>query len=190
VLLEIDKPADLGEEFLRWEIATAIAGHILGIDPFDEPNVGESKRNTSEVLDRLPLDPPPAADPSTVGDWLRDQVQPGDYVSLQAYLPYGSEKQLEGLRRALRDGLGGVAVTAGYGPRFLHSTGQLHKGGPDRVVAVQLARRTPAPSLPIPGRPYDFGTLIAAQAVGDHHSLLAHGRRVLRVAVDDLGEVR
>jgi transaldolase/glucose-6-phosphate isomerase len=189
VALEIDDPLDLGEEFLRWEIATAVAGHVLGIDPFDEPNVAESKRNTVEVLDSLPLDPPPAEDPSVVGQWLRAQVQPGDYVSLQAYLPYGSEKTLEEVRRGLRDGLGGVAVTAGYGPRFLHSTGQLHKGGPDTVVAVQVVRRSAVPSLPIPGRPYDFNTLIAAQAVGDHRSLLDHGRRVLRVAVDDLREI-
>ncbi|MDQ3758274.1 MAG: glucose-6-phosphate isomerase [Actinomycetota bacterium] len=189
VLLEVDDVLDLGEEFLRWEIATAVAGHALGIDPFDEPNVGESKRNTADVLDNLPLKPPPTEDPDVVGDWLRQQVQPGDYVSVQAYLPYGSEKVLEQVRRGLRDGLGGIAVTAGYGPRFLHSTGQLHKGGPSSVVAVQLVRRSAAPSLPIPGRPYDFNTLIAAQAIGDHRSLLDHGRRVLRVAVDDLKEI-
>ena len=107
-------------------------------------------------------------------------MRPNDYVSLQAYLPYGQDDALERLRRALRDGLGGVAVTAGYGPRFLHSTGQLHKGGPDEVVAVQIVPRTPTADLPIPGYPYDFGTLIAAQALGDHQSLLDHGRRVLR----------
>ncbi|HEX2040524.1 MAG TPA: hypothetical protein VHF47_12435 [Acidimicrobiales bacterium] len=189
VALELDDPLDLGEEFLRWEIATAVAGHVLGIDPFDEPNVGESKRNTAEVLDRLPLEPPPADDPTTVGDWLRAQMQPGDYVSVQAYLPYGSEKTLEEVRRGLRDGLGGAAVTAGYGPRFLHSTGQLHKGGPSSVVAVQVVPRSAAPSLPIPDRPYDFNTLIAAQAIGDHRALLDHGRRVLRVAVDDLRDL-
>jgi hypothetical protein len=77
----------------------------------------------------------------------------------------------------------------GYGPRFLHSTGQLHKGGPDEVVAVQVVPRTPTADLAIPGFPYDFGTLIAAQAIGDHQSLLDHGRRVLRVAVDDLGDI-
>ncbi|HVF73569.1 MAG TPA: hypothetical protein VM938_00865 [Acidimicrobiales bacterium] len=185
--LEIDDVAALGAEFQRWEIATAVAGHVLGIDPFDEPNVSESKENTAKVLDSLPLQPPPAEDPGTVGAWLRSQVRPGDYVSVQAYLPYGSS--LEPLRRALRDGLDGMAVNAGYGPRFLHSTGQLHKGGPDSVVAVQVVGRTPAPALPIPDYPYDFGTLIGAQAVGDYQSLQAHGRRVLRVAVDDLKEI-
>jgi glucose-6-phosphate isomerase/transaldolase/glucose-6-phosphate isomerase len=188
--LEIEDVADLGEEFQRWEIATAVAGHVLGIDPFDEPNVSESKENTGKVLDALPLDPPEAADPATVGQWLRDQVRPGDYVSVQAYLPYGSERELERVRRALRDGLDGMAVTAGYGPRFLHSTGQLHKGGPDTVVAVQVVDKGAAPSVPIPGYPYDFNTLIAAQAIGDHQSLLSHGRRVLRVCVDDLGDIR
>ena len=86
----------------------------------------------------------------------------------------------------MRDHLGGVATTVGYGPRFLHSTGQLHKGGPNTVVAVQIVDANPMPEVPIPGAPYDFGTLIAAQSIGDHRSLLAHGRRVLRVAVDDL----
>ena len=185
--LELDDVADLGAEFQRWEIATAVAGHVLGIDPFDEPNVSESKENTGKVLDSLPLEPPPCDDPGTVGDWLRAQVRPGDYVSVQAYLPYG--RPLEPLRRTLRDGLDGMAVTAGYGPRFLHSTGQLHKGGPDSVVAVQVVGRTPAAALPIPGFPYDFNTLIAAQAIGDYQSLLSHGRRVLRVAVDDLKEI-
>jgi glucose-6-phosphate isomerase/transaldolase/glucose-6-phosphate isomerase len=190
VALELETVYDLGEQFMRWEIATVVAGHVLGIDPFDEPNVTESKENTGKVLDSLPLPDLPTAEPGQVDEWLRGTVRPGDYVSVQAYLPYGDEAGLEQVRRGLRDGLDGLAVTAGYGPRFLHSTGQLHKGGPDEVVAVQLVRRTPAPSVPIPGYPYDFNTLIAAQAIGDYQSLAAHGRRVLRVAVDDLKEVR
>ncbi|MDQ4081362.1 MAG: hypothetical protein M3123_00490, partial [Actinomycetota bacterium] len=109
---------------------------------------------------------------------------------IQAYLPYGQDAALDQLRRKVRDSLGGAAVAAGYGPRFLHSTGQLHKGGPNSVVAVQIVPRRPTAELAIPGFPYDFGTLIAAQALGDHQSLLAHGRRVLRVAVDDIQEVR
>jgi glucose-6-phosphate isomerase/transaldolase/glucose-6-phosphate isomerase len=190
VALEMETALDLGEQFMRWEIATAIAGHVLGIDPFDEPNVTESKENTQKVLDSLPLPYVPTAEPHEVHEWLAGTVRPHDYVSIQAYLPYGTETQLEALRRAVRDGLGGLAVTAGYGPRFLHSTGQLHKGGPNEVVALQLVRRTPAPSLPIPGHPYDFNTLIAAQAIGDYQSLVAHDRRVLRVALDDLKEIR
>ena len=189
VALEIDDPLQLGEEFFRWELATAVAGHVLGIDPFDEPNVAESKANTGKVLDALPLPHVDTASPDELAPWLEEQVKPGDYVSIQAYLPYGSDDDLQRLRRTVRDGLGGVAVTAGYGPRFLHSTGQLHKGGPNEVVAVQLVKRTPSHSVPIPTFPYDFNTLIEAQAIGDHTSLLDHGRRVLRIAIDAIKEV-
>ena len=121
--------------------------------------------------------------------WLQQTVRPTDYVSLHAYLPFGQDDALERLRRAVRDGLGGLAVTAGYGPRFLHSTGQLHKGGPNEVVAVQIAPRSPSAHLEIPDHPYDFETLIDAQALGDLQSLQSHGRRVLRVEVNDLKEV-
>jgi glucose-6-phosphate isomerase/transaldolase/glucose-6-phosphate isomerase len=189
VLLEMDDDYQLGTEFMMWEVATAIAGHILDIDPFDEPNVAESKENTKRVLQNLPLPAVDSADPSTVSTWLKETVKPRDYVSLQAYLPFGQDDALEHLRRGLRDGLDGVAVTAGYGPRFLHSTGQLHKGGPNEVVAVQLAPRAPSAHVEIPGKPYDFGTLIDAQAIGDLQSLQSHGRRVLRVEVNDLKEV-
>ncbi|HUR19109.1 MAG TPA: hypothetical protein VMZ51_09290 [Acidimicrobiales bacterium] len=189
VALELAEPGQLGAEFMRWMVAVAVAGHVMGVDPFDEPDVAVAKANTAKVLADLPLDEPDAADPSGVTEWLAAQIRPGDYVSIQAYLPYGQDGALERLRRTLRDGLGGMAVTAGYGPRFLHSTGQLHKGGPNTVVAVQLVSRTPAPSVPIPSQPYDFGTLISAQSLGDHKSLLDRGRRVLRVALDDLKEI-
>ena len=189
VPVHLERAQDVAEQFYRWELAVAVCGHVLGIDPFDEPNVAESKRNTNAMLASLPLPELQSADPGRVLAWLTEQVRPGDYVSLQAYLPFGQDAALEQLRRRVRDHLGGAAVTAGYGPRFLHSTGQLHKGGPDTVVAVQLVSRTTGPSVPIPGKDYDFGTLIAAQAAGDHRSLESHGRRVLRVAVDDLGEV-
>lgn len=187
--LDIDDPMDLASEFYRWEIATAIAGHALGVDPFDEPNVTESKQNTARVLENLPLAAVDAADGKELTDWLRSAFRPGDYVSVQAYLPYGQDDRLERLRRGLRAGLDGAAVTAGYGPRFLHSTGQLHKGGPNSVLAVQLVPRTPSADLPIPGYGYDFGTLLAAQSVGDYQSLMDHDRRVLRIALDDLSEV-
>ncbi|HVE46093.1 MAG TPA: hypothetical protein VNA57_05030 [Acidimicrobiales bacterium] len=189
VALELEEPAQLASEFMRWMIAAAVAGHTLGVDPFDEPDVAVAKANTAKVLANLPLSEPTAADPAGVTEWLEAQVRPGDYVSVQAYLPFGQDTELERLRRTLRDGLGGMAVTSGYGPRFLHSTGQLHKGGPNTVVAVQLVGRTPVPSVPIPSLPYDFGTLIAAQSLGDYQSLVDRGRRVLRVAVDDLKEI-
>jgi hypothetical protein len=180
---------ELGSLFYSWEAATAVAGHVLGIDPFDEPNVAESKANTKEVLGSLPLPRLESASPEDVGPWLEEVVKPGDYISIQAYLPYGQDGALEGLRRRLRDRMGGMAVTAGYGPRFLHSTGQLHKGGPNEIVALQLLPASGRPTLDIPDHPYDFGTLISAQSLGDCHSLQRHDRRVLRVAVDDPGEL-
>ena len=189
VLVDLEDPMQLGAEFYRWEVATAVAGHVLQIDPFDEPNVAESKANTARVLENLPLPAVESAEPGTVSDWLRATVRPRDYVSLQVYLPFGQDDVLERLRTTVRDGLEGVATTVGYGPRFLHSTGQLHKGGPDSLVAVQIAPRAPSADVPIPGYPYDFGTLIDAQAIGDLESLRDHGRRVLRVEVHDLKEV-
>ncbi len=191
VAVHVGEAVDLGGEFFRWEVATAVAGHVLVIDPFDEPNVTESKQNTARVLERLPL-PDLAgelADPAAVTEWLSGELRVGDYVSLQAFLPYDEAGSLASLRERVRDRFDGVPVTAGFGPRFLHSTGQLHKGGPDNVVAVQLVPRHPTAKLPVPGQDYDFGTLILAQAIGDHESLLAHGRRVLRVGVDHLQEV-
>ena len=190
VALDLDDPLELGAEFYRWELAVAVAGHVLGVDPFDEPDVAVAKANTEEVLRALPLPTVDEGDPATVTEWLATQVVPGDYVAVQAYLPYGGGDGVGRLRTALRDGLGGTAVTAGYGPRYLHSTGQLHKGGPASLVAVQLVSRTPVPSVPVPTRPYDFNTLIAAQALGDYQSLRDRGRRVRRFAVDDLKEVR
>ncbi|HZT67657.1 MAG TPA: hypothetical protein VFA11_17850 [Acidimicrobiales bacterium] len=189
VTVEAAKLLDLGTLFYRWEVATAVAGHFLAIDPFDEPNVSESKANTKAVLESLPLPEVDRAEPGELADWLTESFRPGDYVSLQAYLPYGQDDRLEGARRRVRDRLGGAPVTAGYGPRFLHSTGQLHKGGPNSVLAVQLLRAGDQPFVEIPDHPYDFGTLLAAQALGDHQSLKKHGRRVIRVAVDDLGSV-
>ncbi len=190
VPLHPTQPTDVAEQFYRWEVAVAICGHVLGIDPFDEPNVAESKKNTNDALASLPLPGVETADAGSVFTWLDEVVGPGDYVSLQAYLPFGQDDALQALRRRVRDHLDGAAVTAGYGPRFLHSTGQLHKGGPNSVVAVQIVSATPGPEVPIPGKDYDFGTLIAAQALGDHRSLLSHGRRVIRVAADDLSTVR
>jgi hypothetical protein len=183
-------PVDLGGEFYRWEVATAIAGHLLEIDPFDEPNVAESKANTSRVLGDLPLDPPVADEASGTIEWLRQQLKPGDYVSLQAYLPYSFAHELEQLRRRIRDEFDGVAVTAGFGPRFLHSTGQLHKGGPNTIVAVQLVPAKPTGEVEIPGQPYDFATLINAQSIGDYESLVTHSRRVRRVAVNSPEDVK
>ena len=190
VRVQFDGVESLGREFLRWEIATAVAGSLLGVDAFDQPDVEAAKVATVEALDHLPLPeglPDGVAEvaPDAVLAWLADQVEPGDYVAVQAYVPFGQDEALEALRRRLRDGLGGIAVTAGYGPRFLHSTGQLHKGGPSSCVAVQIVPRSPTATVPVPDHDFDFGTLVAAQALGDLRALRAVGRRVVRVLVDD-----
>jgi transaldolase/glucose-6-phosphate isomerase len=175
---------NLGEAFLRWEIATAVAGALLGIDAFDQPNVQESKDNTVALLrtyaetGRLPEEETVEAD--ALADFLL-QSRPGDYIALMAYLPPFPEvaAAVAELRLLLRDRLR-RATTVGFGPRFLHSTGQIHKGGPNTCVAVQLTC-TPAEDVPVPEAPYSFATLWRAQASGDLQALRRHGRRAVRI---------
>ncbi|CAN5251050.1 hypothetical protein BH24CHL10_BH24CHL10_05970 [soil metagenome] len=207
----LDGPLDIGAEFVRWEVATAVAGIVLGIDPFDQPNVQESKDATKELLTTFrdsgslpqpaPLVSEPGisvtADPSALGDTpvtvdgavrqLLDLLRAGrDYFAILAYLPPDPSvlERLQRIRNRVRQARG-VATTVGFGPRFLHSTGQLHKGGPDTGVFLQLTA-DPAKDLPIPGWDESFGTLIAAQALGDLTSLQRRGRRVLRLHFADL----
>jgi glucose-6-phosphate isomerase len=186
VRIRLDDRYAIGGEFVRWEAATALAGVLLGIDPFDQPNVAESKQNTDAVLDEVAAGTPlPEPEDGDVAELL-SSVRPGDYVSIQSYLP-PDDKVWAGLtevRLIIRDNLR-VATTAGWGPRFLHSTGQLHKGGPNSVVALQLVD---VPSedddQPVPARDYTFGTLVRAQALGDLRSLRSHDRRVVQRRVD------
>lgn len=210
--IRLSDPLDLGAEFLRWEVATATAGWVLGINPFDEPNVAESKRNTAELLERWIKDRsfsegrPLAADgltvyadpnqswpspgdtrsPVSVLEQFVASARPGDYVALLAYLPQTplSDELLAALRSWLRDGLH-VATTLGYGPRYLHSTGQLHKGGPATGLFLLLTTDA-SEDLAIPGQPYGFATLQRAQALGDYRALVDKGRRVVRVHLDDV----
>jgi len=129
----------LGELFFRWEVATAVAGSQLGIDPFDEPDVAAAKAATNEVLAHWPTDLAPDGGPDAGLRFVGDAVQSGDYIALLAYLAYDDavDRALADLQAALRD-RHRLAVTRGFGPRYLHSTGQLHKGGPPSAVAVQL----------------------------------------------------
>ena len=207
----LDHPLELGAEFVRWEVATAVAGIVLGIDPFDQPNVQESKDATKELLEAyrsngaLPMAVPvvaepgiaATADPGALGDTpvsvegavaqLLSTVEGGrDYVAILAYVPQDPEieDRLQRIRARIREATG-AATTLGFGPRFLHSTGQLHKGGPDTGVFLQLTA-DPSRDLPIPGWEESFGTLIAAQALGDLASLQRRGRRALRLHFDDL----
>jgi transaldolase/glucose-6-phosphate isomerase len=180
--LVLDDPIELGREFFRWEFATAVAGAVLGIQPFDQPNVQEAKDNTKRLLAAGEISDPGYDDLEA----LLSQVRPGDYLAIQAYLPRdeATERRLHDARVRLRDRLK-VATTVGFGPRFLHSTGQLHKGGPNTGVFVQVVER-PHQDVPIPGQRYSFGTLLAAQSVGDLQSLRSHGRRVARVRLAEL----
>ncbi len=173
-------PSDLGAEFFRWEFATAVAGAILEVNPFDQPDVQESKENTKAVLAGRTRERPAVGDVRAV-ERLLEQTGPGDYLALMAYLAPSPEidARLARLQGLLRDRTR-VAVTVGYGPRFLHSTGQLHKGGPPRGLFVQIVDRPPV-DLPIPQEGITFGQLIAAQADGDFRALEVRGRPVVRV---------
>jgi glucose-6-phosphate isomerase len=196
---------ELGAEFFLWEMATAFAGWRMGINPFDQPNVQESKDMTKALLERFAKEgkldePSPSATDGTLSVYSNDRnapasvtevlehhlakVKPRDYIALLAYVEETPEIDLalQALRVSLRKATG-CATTTGYGPRFLHSTGQLHKGGPDSGVFIQLT----APDkidFEVPGSPYTFSILKQAQAQGDLEALLAHGRRAIRV---DLG---
>jgi transaldolase/glucose-6-phosphate isomerase len=202
VTMQLENLLDLGAEFFAWEFATAVAGAALGIDPFDEPNVKESKDNTRRVLDQYVKNGTLASESATASDdgisvfgapGRRDidsalteflsAVRPGDYVALMAYVTPSSENEaaLQRLRVAIRDEHR-VATTLGFGPRFLHSTGQLHKGGPDTGLYIQITTDD-AVDVPIPGQPFTFSILKQAQAEGDLQSLRAHQRRVIRLHV-------
>jgi len=210
VRISLDDPLDLGQEFFRWEMATATAGSILKINPFDEPNVQESKDNTVSLLKNFELfrtlpQPKPnlhshgvslssnrTVPISGIGDGLAEalhgyfaEVRPGDYVALMAYIAPTEEhlRIFQRMRFKIRNVLK-VPTTLGFGPRFLHSTGQLHKGGPDSGVFIQVTG-IDGPDLEIPGESYGFQTLIDAQALGDLRSLEQHGRRVIRLDLRD-----
>jgi hypothetical protein len=184
VRLPYSEPLQLGSEFFRWEFATAVAGHVLGINPFDQPNVQEAKNATARILEQGEVIEPERGGLGA----LLEQVRAGDYIAIQSYLPRTDENEalLQRARAALRDRYR-VATTVGYGPRFLHSTGQLHKGGPETGVFIQIVGEDPK-DIAIPDKPYTFGTLKRAQALGDLKSLRAQGRRAARVTLDEMEE--
>lgn len=201
--IEVPDPAAIGADFLRWEIATATAGVLMGINPFDEPNVKQAKDATRALLDtyektgRLPVREPhanvggatltlsTAAERELQGagaERFLSVIRSGDYFGLLPYLPpYHDlfDEQLHVFRGAVLFATN-CATTFGYGPRYLHSTGQLHKGGANNGVFV-IVTATPEPDLPIPGEPFSFGVLEMAQALGDFESLGREGRRALHV---------
>jgi transaldolase/glucose-6-phosphate isomerase len=185
--IEIDGPQDLGAEFLRWEIATAAAGAVIQINPFDQPNVQESKDNTKAALQQFAdsgeFGVELSSDPDGEARRLFEGLQPGDYLAILAYTEDTDDVHagLTELRRALRDRYR-VATTLGFGPRYLHSTGQLHKGGPNSGAYLILSDDR-GDELPIPGESYGFKTLIRSQWMGDLKSLRDHGRRVAQVSL-------
>jgi len=199
---EILVSGSLGAQFVVWEYATAIAGRMLGIDPFDQPDVESAKVATRGLLDARPEPTPPAfvvdgvevrvSDPALAAsgtvagvlEALGGTVPADGYVSIQAYVNRLDVPQLPGLRELVAADAGRPA-TFGWGPRFLHSTGQFHKGGPATGVFLQITERTDV-DLEIPGRPFTFGQLIQAQAAGDA-SVLAdgHGRPVVTLTLTD-----
>jgi transaldolase/glucose-6-phosphate isomerase len=201
VIIRLKNALELGSEFYRWEIGTAVAGIVLGINPFDQPNVQAAKTATDKLMKevtekgQLPDPGQPTADQEGVryyGDVAGAdaagvlqaffaQAQPGNFMTLQAYLHENEalNKSLAEFRQLVQDKLR-IATTSGYGPRFLHSTGQYHKGGPNVGLFVQFTADHPQ-DLPLPGRTYTFGTFENAQAQGDLQALRDNGRRALHI---------
>jgi len=188
----LSQKTDIGAEMFRWELATAAAGAAMGIHPFNQPDVQLAKSLAKEAMASKDgyrggtsasivdvFDEPTLS--KSLGDW--SQIKPGDYIGIQAYLEPSdvNTEILKGVRKILGNRLG-VATTLGYGPRFLHSTGQLHKGGDNNGLFLQLVDE-PQSDIPVPESDFTFGELIAAQAEGDFNALVQRGRRVLRVGL-------
>ena len=216
IRIRLSDPIDIGAEFVRWEVATAIAGAALGIDPFDQPNVEEAKERTRALLERhadggarratdataatpiatsgglalfgdAPLRLSESGDQTLAGELRRHLARrrPNAYLSIQAFIAptAARDEAIARIRVLLREATG-CATTAGYGPRFLHSTGQLHKGGAPIGWFIQLTSDHPADRA-IPGWPYTFGQLIDAQAQGDFEAIESHDLPIVRVHLTD-----
>lgn len=212
VRIDWPDPYALGAEFYRWEFATAVMGAVLGVNPFDQPDVEESKIVTRrlaaeyEKTGKLPEDVPltqgqglsvfadrrdqqALVKHTSVGSYVKallSQLREGDYFALLAFIEMNDEHRyvLDAMRALVRDRKK-VATTVGFGPRFLHSTGQAHKGGPNSGVFLQITCDDPQ-DLPVPGQRYSFGTIKLAQARGDFEVLAARGRRLLRVHLKEV----
>jgi hypothetical protein len=180
---DLPDPYALGAEFFRWEFAIAVAGAYLEINPFDQPDVQAAKDKTNEVL---ATGEEPELEPQGSIDELLGQAQPNDYFCVQAFVEPGPAAE-EKLNRVIADvrSRSDLVVTHGYGPRYMHSTGQLHKGGPNTGLFLQVVDDQ-GDELPIPGKPFGFRRLIRAQAAGDLETLKERGRRVARIRLEDL----
>jgi glucose-6-phosphate isomerase/transaldolase/glucose-6-phosphate isomerase len=180
--IELRDGYDLGAEFFRWEFAVAVAGAILGIHPFNQPSVQQAKDLTKRVLQeyRTSGHLPPVTTTHSL-DELLAEAKPGNYLAIMAYIRQTPEvdQALADLRRRVMEQRR-ITTTLGYGPRYLHSTGQLHKDGPDTGLYLQVTADHEK-DMPIPGEPYTFGVLADAQAVGDLQTLQSLGRRAVRI---------
>jgi len=182
IRLEVEEPEDLGAQVFLWEVATTFAGIVLGINPFDQPDVESAKQAAREVLSTTSGS---AASPEVVGlDQALGQLRDGDALVLCAFVDPELEPELQLARLALGRRVG-RATTLGLGPRFLHSTGQLHKGGADRQLVVQVLAEHDA-DVPVPGQDFTFGQLERAQADGDLAALQRAGKRAVRVPLAEL----
>jgi transaldolase/glucose-6-phosphate isomerase len=192
----IPDPYEAGAEFYRWEIATSIACHILGVNAFDQPDVQDSKDRTKKKIAEFQKSGKLVEADSGIG--IKEskkllafikQAKAGDYVALNVYMPRNGETidALQEMRVAIRARTG-CAVTAGFGPRFQHSTGQFHKGGPNKGLFIQVVYDAEN-DFEIPTQGLTFGTLLLAQALGDYEALVAAGRRVLRIYLPSLTDL-
>jgi len=189
IRIQLDEKEELGREMFAWEIAVAAAGSVMRINPFDQPDVQLAKDLARQAMSGESDEGPPLEEHDTsdhseleraVYHWVR-QAKAGDYFSLQVWLPPSDEitTRLQRIQAYLRDRRK-LAATLGYGPRFLHSTGQLHKGGPNRALVLQLVD-DPVEDQPVPDTDYSFGSLVRAQSIGDYRALSQRGRRILRI---------
>jgi glucose-6-phosphate isomerase len=186
VVLQLKDTYDIGAEFFRWEFATAVAGAVLGIQPFDQPDVQESKDVTARLLEEFGASGHlPELEAAGSLRTLLSQAASGRYLAVMAYLNQTPEtdKELGKLRRKVAETYR-MATMLGYGPRFLHSTGQLYKGGTNTGLFLQLTVNHDK-DLPVPGKPYSFGTVADAQALGDFRALQAAGRTIVRVNLQE-----
>jgi transaldolase/glucose-6-phosphate isomerase len=194
IRITLDDRRDLAREMYRWEVATAAAGAVLGIHPFNQPNVEAAKKLAKQAMQgasgngQADIDDVDGGDADALARALGalfTEADSDEYFSIQAYLAPSdaTDEALHQLVERLRDRLG-LATTRGYGPRFLHSTGQLHKGGPNTILAIQLVD-TPDAAVPVPETDFTFRALIRAQAIGDYQALREQGRTVLRIQLGD-----
>jgi transaldolase/glucose-6-phosphate isomerase len=201
IRITLSEKEDIAQEIFKWEVAVASAGAVIGIHPFNQPDVELAKELARNAMKKERKEA--ASDTETLSfedqemvvdsikNWLK-QVQPSDYIAIHAYLkPDGeTDKLLTTIRKELMIRTG-LATTVGYGPRFLHSTGQFHKGGPNTGLFLQIVD-APSNDLNVPDTDYSFGDILHAQALGDFQALISRGRRVIRISLDNdvLGGLR